>query len=355
MSPHPNQPQSDDPDDFFAHTRMSLGDHIEELRIALWKAIKWFGIMMIGGFFLAQYALDFIAKPIAQQMAILHNNRVKETEKNLRKEEQSPGGGELKNLNDPRPIQLLFPKGDTGKVFGFQVPADEADIMVPITVYLKPLEWVMVTSSASNELNQTNVLSTLSATEAFMIWMKVGMYCGFVLASPMIFYQIWMFIGAGLYPQEKKLVHVYLPFSITLFLAGVALCEFIVLPIGIHYLLSFNEWLGFRPDLRLSEWLSFAIMMPVIFGVCFQLPLVMFFLCRLGIVSVETYISKWRMVIFILLVASGLLSVSPDPFSMMAMAIPMWILYLLGIALCKYMPQDKPDIEVPDPEDMVEV
>lgn len=350
----PRQQTMDDADDFFAHTRMSLGDHIEELRGAMWRAIKWFGIMMIVGFCVAQYALDFIAKPVEREMKRLRQERREKVAAEL-EEQARTGTGPLLEQFQPKVIEGTVTRGQFEPITGIKLNEAEANQTFPITITINPLKEALVTDAARDYINKTNELVTLSATEAFMIWMKVGMYCGFVLASPMIFYQIWMFVGAGLYPHEKKLVHVYMPFSVLLFLSGVSLCEFVVLPVGIRYLLSFNEWLGFRPDLRLSEWLSFAIMMPVIFGICFQLPLVMFFLDRLGIVTVETYIAKWRMVIFVLLVASGLLQVSPDPFSMMAMAIPMWILYVLGILLCKYAPREEPDIEVPDPEDMVEV
>ena len=101
-----------------------------------------------------------------------------------------------------------------------------------------------------------------------------------------------MFVAAGLYPPEKRLVHVYLPVSLGLFLAGVLICEFFVIPKAIEALLWFNEWLGFKPDLRLNEWLSFAIFMPLIFGLSFQTPLVMVFLNKLGIVGVETFRGK---------------------------------------------------------------
>src|SRR5258708_34162659 len=104
-----------------------------------------------------------------------------------------------------------------------------------------------------------------------------------------------------------------------------------------------------EPDLRLSEWLTFAIMMPLVFGLAFQLPLVMFFLDRLGIFTVETFIAYWRMSVFVIVILSGLLAVSPDPFSMLAMAIPMWGLYFLGIWLCKLSPRPESDLEVPDP------
>ena len=73
-------------------------------------------------------------------------------------------------------------------------------------------------------------LTTLSAQEAFVVYFKVSILCGIVLASPFIFYQFWAFVGAGLYPHEKKYVHIYLPFSVGLFLTGVLLCQFVVLP-----------------------------------------------------------------------------------------------------------------------------
>ncbi len=188
-----------------------------------------------------------------------------------------------------------------------------------------------------------------------MVWLQVAIYIGFILASPWIFFQLWMFVAAGLYPTEKRLVHVYLPFSLGLFLVGVLVCEFVVLPIGIHYLLSFNQWMNIEPDLRLSEWLTFAILMPLVFGIAFQLPLVMFFLDRIGLLTVKTYLAYWRMAVFVILLLSAVLAVSPDPFSALAMAIPLWGLYFLGIWLCWVMPRAEPDLEVPDPEEMVEV
>src|SRR5829696_2563423 len=128
--------------------------------------------------------------------------------------------------------------------------------------------------------------------EAFMVYIKVSLLCGVVIACPWIFHQMWAFIGAGLYPQEKKLVHVYLPFSIFLFLGGVLVCQFLVMPQAVGAMLWFNEWMGLTPDLRLNEWLSFAIWMPVVFGISFQTPLVMLFMGKLGIADVPFFTSK---------------------------------------------------------------
>src|SRR5207244_12393335 len=87
----------------------------------------------------------------------------------------------------------------------------------------------------------------------------------------------------------RRYVHVYLPVSLILFLAGIFMCEFLVIPKAIQGLLWFNEWLGLEPELRLNEWLSFAIMLPLVFGLSFQTPLVMLFLAKIGVLDGESF------------------------------------------------------------------
>src|SRR5436190_23444194 len=140
---------------------------------------------------------------------------------------------------------------------------------------------------------------------------------GLVLSSPWVFFHIWAFIAAGLYPQEKRLVNVYLPFSLFLFLTGVIGCQFLVMPKAIEAMLWFNEWLAFSPDLRLNEWLGFAIMMPVIFGISFQTPLVMMFLHKIGIVGVQVYRDKRRISWFVMAVFAAVITPTVDPFTML--------------------------------------
>src|SRR5207253_11065008 len=127
-------------------------------------------------------------------------------------------------------------------------------------------------NTAMDVLPQEGV-KAFNITEPFMVYFKVSVYCGFVLASPWIFYQMWAFVAAGLYPHEKHYVNYYLPFSLGLFLAGAACCQWVVLPQAISALLWFNEWLNVDPDLRLNEYLGFAILFPVFFGLSFQTPL----------------------------------------------------------------------------------
>jgi len=186
-----------------------------------------------------------------------------------------------------------------------------------------------------------------------VVWFKVGIMAGFVISSPWVFYQIWAFIAAGLYPHEKRLVNVYLPVSVVLFLVGVVVCQFFVVPKAIEALLWFNEWLGVQPELRLNEWLSIAIAMPVVFCISFQTPLVMLFMYMIGLVSIETYRTKRKIAIFLMAVFAAVITPSVDATGMLMMWVPMCFLYEFGILMCWYKGRNTED--VPEPEEANEL
>ena len=166
-----------------------------------------------------------------------------------------------------------------------------------------------------------------------MIFFKVCFVTGAVLSSPWIFYQVWAFIAAGLYRRERMLVYRFLPYSLGLFLAGVFLCFFAVLPLTLRFLLDFNVWLGVTAMLRLSDWMSFATILPLVFGLCFQTPLVMLFLSIIGIFTAADYRSKRRFAILVIVIAAAVLTPGPDVSSMLFLTIPMLLLYEMGILL----------------------
>ena len=219
-----------------------------------------------------------------------------------------------------------------------------------------PVLWESSLQKAQNRVGPRPGLNTLSVTEALIVYFKVAMICGIVLSSPWVFWQIWSFVAAGLYPHEKRYVNIYLPFSLGLFLAGVAVCELLVLPKAVRFLLMFNEWLDLEPTLRLNEWLTFAIWLPIIFGVTFQTPLVMMFLNRLGIMDIEAFRKRRRIAWFLMGVFALVIMPTPDVYTMFCLWIPMCLLYELGIYLCKMSPRkEAEDLDVPEPEEMVEV
>jgi len=180
----------------------------------------------------------------------------------------------------------------------------------------------------------------LNAQEAFMIYLKAALLTGIVIAAPWIFYNVWNFVAAGLYPHEKNQVFLYLPISLALFFGGASLAFGFVFQPVLNFLFQFNQGLNAEFDPRIGEWLSFVLILPLGFGISFQLPLVMLFVNRLGLVTVETYMQQWRMAILIIFVVAMVLTPA-DPVSMLLMALPLCGLYVLGIAMCLWMPRSR--------------
>jgi sec-independent protein translocase protein TatC len=177
----------------------------------------------------------------------------------------------------------------------------------------------------------------LGVGEGFSVWLKAGLFSGLVLAGPWVAYQIWMFVGSGLYPHEKKYMHMFLPISIALFVAGVLLAFYFVFQPVLGFLFSFNRSMGIAPQMRINDWLSFVMFLPLGFGIAFQLPLVMLFMNRIGLFTVEVYMSKWRIAVMVIFVIAMLLTPA-DPISMLLLAVPLTFLYFLGVAMCRWMP-----------------
>jgi sec-independent protein translocase protein TatC len=368
----------------FSETRMSFGEHIEDLRAHLIRAIAGFVVAVIVAFIFAPTVLKFIAAPVEAQL-LEYWKRYNQTKRDEITQQIKMGKEVAPIYTDvafPRRELLAFLEKTYPGLKNLKGEEMAIDIMPGIERVLRSLgienvvDWGKISKDSYIEFNarimnpfdvtfalddvtkiiRPPMLTTLSVQEAFVVYFKVALMTGFVLGSPWIFYQIWMFIAAGLYPHEKKYVNYFLPFSLGLFLAGVIVCELFVMTKAVEALLWFNDWLGFAPDLRLNEWLGFAIFMPLVFGVSFQTPLAMLFVQRIGLLTVDSFRSKRRIAWFLLAVFAAVITPSTDPISMMFLWIPMSLLYELGIFLCVYLP-GKPLIEfdVPESEEMVEV
>ncbi|MEU7987124.1 twin-arginine translocase subunit TatC [Streptosporangium canum] len=164
--------------------------------------------------------------------------------------------------------------------------------------------------------------------EAFFVNLKVAAMFAMVLSSPVWLYQIWAFVTPGLYRNEKRYSISFLALAIPLFLAGAALAYFIM-DTGLAILLGFAPTNAI-PLLEMDDYLSYALVMLIIFGVSFELPLLMVFLNVIGVLPRATVAKHRRMVIFIMFLFAALATPSTDPFSMIALAIPMVVLFALA-------------------------
>lgn len=345
---------------------MSFGDHIEDLRTHLLRAFKGFAFAFVISFFVGKYVVDFITLPVKSELKKFYDRKLE----SLKNEIDIGKDPTLKPLNQPTDFSRLsfsraqieaLLKGESTESIS-NMPSPGKDNITPnkvVTLWVshaEPLTESVFLGEAFRRIGDFDSMSTLSIQEGFMVFFKVCLVTGIVIGSPWIFWQIWSFVAVGLYPHERKLIHVYLPFSLFLFLLGIFICEFFVIPKAIEALLWFNEWLGLKPDLRLNEWLGFAIFMPLVFGVSFQTPLVMLFVERLGIMNVDTFASSRKYAWFGMSIFAAIMTPSTDAFSMLFLWVPMSLLWELGIILCRYSPS-RPDygIEVPDQEEVVGV
>jgi sec-independent protein translocase protein TatC len=156
---------------------------------------------------------------------------------------------------------------------------------------------------------------------------------------------MWQFIAAGLYKHEKRLVHVYFPFSVGLFLTGVVFCYVWVLPVGLYFLSSTLRIDQIKPTMTSDKYFDFLSTMCLAMGAVFQLPILMIFLSSLGIIEPRTY-SRYRPhFLVIALFVAAIVTPGPDYYSQILMTIPMYILYEVGILVSRWRarPRKHPD------------
>lgn len=172
----------------------------------------------------------------------------------------------------------------------------------------------------------------MAPTEAFMVRIKMSLIVGALAALPILFYQAWMFIGPGLLGREISIIVPIIIISTIIFLLGAGFCFFIVIPVAVKFLLGYGT-AQLQPLISIDSYTGFAGMMILAFGLIFELPVVTFVLGRMGVVGYKT-LARWRRYALVLiLVASAILTPTPDAISQLLLAGPLYILYEVSIVL----------------------
>ena len=175
--------------------------------------------------------------------------------------------------------------------------------------------------------NQPMIFTAL--TEAFFTYFKVALLAGFFLASPVVFYQLWKFIAPGLYEHEKKFVIPFVIFATLFFILGGAFAYYIVFPFGFKFFLGFStDYLKLLP--KMSEYFSLSLKLIFAFGIVFEMPVITFFLAKMGVVNGEMLSSKRRYAIVLVFVVAALLT-PPDVGTQLLMAGPLILLYEVSV------------------------
>lgn len=185
-------------------------------------------------------------------------------------------------------------------------------------------------------------------TEAFLTYLKVAFFSGFVVSFPFILWQIWLFVGPGLYTHEKRFFWAISVASPLLFVMGAALAYYVVCPWAWQFFLSYEippspQGLSLHLEARMSEYLSLILKLILAFGLCFQLPLVILGFFKLEILSLEA-LTRHRKYAFLCIVIIAAVMTPPDIISPLSLIIPLYALYELSIGLVKFGTRCPPEL-----------
>lgn len=176
-------------------------------------------------------------------------------------------------------------------------------------------------------------------TGSFFVPMKVTMLVAFLIALPVVMYQLWAFIAPGLYLHERKLILPLVVSSYTLFIIGMGFAYFLVFPTVFNFMASYNAPLGAEMSTDIDNYLSFAMTTFLAFGITFEVPVVVVVLVRMGMVSLEKLKEIRPYVIVGAFVISAIVT-PPDVLSQLLLAVPMTLLYELGLLVARlYVPK----------------
>jgi sec-independent protein translocase protein TatC len=180
----------------------------------------------------------------------------------------------------------------------------------------------------------------MSPTEAFSTRIKISLIVGLIASIPVIFYHLWQFVIPGLLEREIKLVVPVVFFSTFFFLVGAVFCFFFILPLSIKVLLGFGTP-KLKPMIRIGDYISFISYLTLAFGAVFELPLIFYFLGKLGIVSSQGLSRGRKYAIVAILILSAVITPTPDAFTQTMLAGPLYLLYEVSIVVVKVVERKK--------------
>ena len=259
---------------------MSLGDHLDELRTRLFRGLIAVVIVFAGAWGFKERIFELATEPMRDSIEWLNQEKARLLEERL----------------------AADPELERADYF-----TDEGDLVDPVP---------------------TEALST-GAGAAFFFFLKSTAYFSLFLGGPVLLYQMWMFVAAGLYSSERRLVLSYLPASLILFFVGVLFSYFVMVPYAMYFL-NRDGLLILDFQMKIDEYFTFLSTLCLGLGLVFQLPIVINALVRVELVQRED-LAKFRGYFALLAFVLAALLTPPDPFTQMMMAIPMIVLWEVGL------------------------
>jgi sec-independent protein translocase protein TatC len=288
-------PENDAPPD---DKRMTLSEHLEELRTRVVRSLIALGIALL-------VTLIF-QKPIMKVMIWPHDWVMESLLLNQTVKVRDSEGQIIEGKPKPGLVDVEVGEGTNKKIVK-GVPVSEKK------------------------------LNVFGYTEGFFLLFKMALIAAAILASPFILYQVWRFVVVGLYPRERRLVYVYGPVSFILFMIGVLFGFVLLIPISLRFLAEYALDLV-DPLFNLSQYFDLVFFFTLALGAVFELPLAMHFVSKLGLITGAGFAKHRRIAIVLIIVAAAILTPTGDPYTLLLVSIPMYGLFELGILFCRLSP-----------------
>ncbi len=189
-------------------------------------------------------------------------------------------------------------------------------------------------------------LTFLGVTDPFVMYVKVAALAALFMASPLVLYQAWRFVAPGLYQKEKRHALPFIVAGSFFFLAGGAFAYYVAFPFAVDFLIGMGE--AFQPMITVEKYFRFLLYVILGLGLMFELPIVIFLLAQMGVVTPRFLIRHFRWAVLLIFVAAALITPTPDVVNLLLFALPTILLYLLGVAAAALVVKKKDESEDDD-------
>ena len=342
--------ESDKKEDLFDST-MSLGDHLEELRFRMIRALLGLGIGCSICLFFGPGIIRFMQGPYDDSTAKLLFNIDLDFQVDLGKgimteslwQAFKDNGVALSAEVKVKKKRYLFSGRrwviddgvDSRYCAKKEIAKDkkEKDKVKEEDDEVKKEEGEVKKEEVQLNIYKLKPLQVIAVAAGLISYIKIALIAGLLLSSPWVFYQLWMFVAAGLFPHEKRYVNIAAPFSAILFVTGALFFLIVVAPLTLKFLVSFNQRvLDVNSQFTFQHYISFVSHLMLVFGLAFQTPTAIFFLNRTGLVSIAALNKSRKFVVLAIFIVAAM-ATPPDVISQVTLAVPLYILFELGILL----------------------
>ena len=259
--------------------KMSLTEHLDELRIRLIRAIAVVFVLAIGAYVFKDFLLEFLIRPLQG------------------------------TFGSPEDYQRLFSHLIEEVGLSERVARRTAQLIVGGLIFTHPVE-------------------------AFFTYIKLSLLTGLLVGMPWVLFQMWRFVMPALYRHERRYLVNFLVFGSVLFYTGVVFCFLVVLPLALQFLIGIGGTV-LSPLFSVGNYVSFTMLFMLVFGLSFEMPLAMYIVVKLGLVQRSTLVRQWRFVVLGAFLV-GAMFTPPDIFTQVAMASAIVLLYGVGLLITRF-------------------